>query len=290
MRPRLNARRSLALVVTVVWISTLVATSRAGATTQSVSSRGLTATLTYAGSYPRARDPHLTIRRADLVLYRGAVRSRWCGATCWPNLVVPGAKVLHVVQLEPRGPTDVVLDLWSGGAHCCTIEQVYYPVARGYRMVEHEFGDAASRLVPMGTGGGIDFVSADDSFAYAFTDYAASGMPIEILAFSNGHFRDVTRSFPALIGRDATQWRRAFNAAAVNNYADTVGLVAAWAADEEMLGRPALVQRFLADQERAGHLNSALSPVDPGGSRFVVALERFLRRHHYTTGHGHPLG
>jgi hypothetical protein len=173
-----------------------------------------------------------------------------------------------------------VLDLYSGGAHCCAIEQVYYfdSSTGKYKKVEHNFGDPGIKLVPLGTD---LFLTADDRFAYAFTDFAASGMPIEIDSFSNGTFQRVTKEFPHLIAKDATQYRVAFFGAASSKYDDTVGLAAAWAADEDMLGHVSLVRNFLHQESRAGHLNSALSPIQPSGAKFVAALQKFLRHNGY---------
>lgn len=148
-------------------------------------------------------------------------------------------------------------------------------------MVEHNFGDPSVKLMKIGPGGSFDFVSADDRFAYEFTDYAASGLPIEILSVAHNSFRNVTRSFPQLIARDAAQWMSAFKAQARSHYQDSVGLVAAWAADEDLLGHSVAVANFLASQARAGHLNSALSPINPSGQKFVAALQRFLRKAGY---------
>ena len=53
------------------------------------------------------------------------------------------------------------------------------------------------------------------------------------------------------------------------------------AADEELLGHAKLVNTFLANQLNAGHLNSALSPEEPGGAKFVAKLRKFLRKHGY---------
>jgi hypothetical protein len=106
-------------------------------------------------------------------------------------------------------------------------------------------------------------------------------MPIEILSFSHNAFHNVTRSFPKLIANDATQWRSAFDSAATSHYQDTVGLAAAWAADEDMLGHFSSVQKFLRLEQRAGHLNSALSPIEPSGQKFIVAVQKFLGQHGY---------
>lgn len=278
-----GARRLLVLTVVAV-VAHLVVALPASAATESAKSGNLVATFTYAGTFPRARHPYLTITRSGRVLYRHPVASAWCGTQCWPNLIGTERSAVHVVRLQPNGSPEVVLDLYSGGAHCCSIEQVYSSNSKAgpLHMSEHDFGDPEARLVPLGAKESFDFLSADDSFAYAFTDYAASGMPIEVLSFSHQKFHNVTRSFPRLISRDAAQWLRAFHDAAPR-YDDTVGLVAAWAADEEMLGHTTLVHTFLDAQDTAGHLNSALSPIEPSGQRFVQELTKFLRRHGYSS-------
>ena len=280
-RPPVSLRTGL--IAALVLSSLVVSAPNASAATITAKSGDVSATFTYSGTFPQSRDPRLTITRAGNVLDNVAISSKWCGHQCWPDSVSPGHSVLHVVRLSQHGPLDVVLDLYSGGAHCCTVEQVFsLDVSSGrYRKFEFNFGDPGTKLVPLGKGGSDLFLSADDSFAYAFTDYAASGMPIEILSFSHNAFHNVTRSFPKLIANDATQWRSAFDSAATSHYQDTVGLAAAWAADEDMLGHVSSVQKFLRLEQRAGHLNSALSPIEPSGQKFIVALQKFLGQHGY---------
>ncbi|MDH2904239.1 MAG: hypothetical protein PXZ08_09880 [Actinomycetota bacterium] len=281
---QLAVRRRL-VAITVVVASLLGSSSLADAATRTVSAGGLTATFTYQGSLPLPRYLHLTLSQNGQVFYDRPVHSKWCGENCAPNLIAPASTLLHLVRLQQHGPLSVVLDLYSGGAHCCTIEQAFtfsfQSNARRVHMVEHNFGDPSVNLARIGPRGTYDFVSADDRFAYEFTDYAASGLPIEILSVAHNSFRNVTRSFPQLIARDAAQWMSDFKAQASSHYQDTVGLVAAWAADEDLLGHSVAVSNFLATQARAGHLNSALSPINPSGQKFVAALQRFLRKAGY---------
>ena len=257
--------------------------SVAGATTQRAASDGLDATFTYHGTSPVSENPHLDIVFDGKVVYDRAVTSKWCGKECSANVIAGARNVVHIVHLQPNGLPSVVLDLYSGGAHCCAIEQVYSLTSKSSKVqkAEHNFGDPGVRLVKLGAGGSFDLLSANDFFAYEFTDYAASGEPIEILSFSDSAFHNVTRSFPQLIQKDATQWIAAFRAQSSTHYQDSVGVVAAWAADEDMLGHSATVARFLTAQARAGHLNSALSPITPSGQKYVDALQKFLRRQGY---------
>jgi hypothetical protein len=267
----------------VIVASLFASITTAGATTQSSTVGDVTATFTFHGTSPLSQNPHLEIVVKGKMIYDAAVSSKWCGKECSANVIAGARKVIHIVRLQPSGSPSVVLDLYSGGAHCCFIEQVYSltPNSSTVHKSEHDFGDPGVRLVTLGTGGSIDFLSANDFFAYEFTDYAASGEPIEILSFSHDAFHNVTRSYPQLIAKDASQWMSAFHAQASTHYQDSVGVVAAWAADEDMLGHSGTVARFLAAQAKAGHLNSALSPITPSGQKYVVALQKFLRKQGY---------
>ncbi len=259
------------------------ASAGASTTSESASLSNVTATYSYAGTFPQSVDSRLKIERSGVVVYDQPVTSKWCGNECWPDAIAKSSRVVHVVRLRAHGSPDVVLDLYTGGAHCCSVEQVFYfdAMTSKYVKVERNFGDPGARLEKLGAGGSDDFVTANDAFAYEFTDFAASGLPIEILQFSDHSFQNVTRSFPALIAKDAKQWLKAFNEASSSHYSDTVGVVAAWAADEDLLGHTSEVTSFLNQEVKAGRLNSALSPIDASGEKFVLLLQKFLERQGY---------
>jgi hypothetical protein len=272
------------VLIGAVLLVSLAAAPVALATTQTASSGNVSATFTFGGSYSSGfTGERLTISRAGTVAYDHPVASKFCYTACAPGAPTASGPSLHVFDLEPGGERDVVLDLFSGGAHCCSIEQIFsLDGATGtYAETERNFGDPGEQILDLGHNGRFEFLTADDSFAYEFTDYAASGMPIQILTFSARRFRDVTRSYPTLIRKDAAGWLGTFKSLAKDHYRDSVGVIAAWAADEDLLGHQRLVSRFLAQQLKAGHLNSALSPQEPGGKRFVSNLQRFLRKHGY---------
>jgi hypothetical protein len=270
------------LVIACVLTMSLAAASAALAITQTAHFGDVVATFTYKGKYPNYRGEAVTIAQAGTVFYDQPVVSKVCQMECAP-LATGKQSSVHVVDLEHNGQPDVVLDLFSGGAHCCSIEQIFSfdPGTMTYVETEHSFGDPGERIVDLDQNGRYEFLTADDSFAYEFTDYAASGLPIQILTFSARHFQNVTRSYPKLIAKDATIWLKAFKSMSRQHYPDSVGVIAAWAADEDLLGHGKLVSRYLAQQLKAGHLTSALTPVEPGGKKFVAKLREFLRKHGY---------
>jgi hypothetical protein len=265
----------------VAWAVTMSMTAvpSAFARTQTASSGNLTATFRFSGKYPNYSGERITIAQGGNVLYDQPVNSHLCGAACAPGAPDVKQSSVRVLDLEQNGQPDVVLDLFSGGAHCCSIEQIFSfaPATMTYVKTERNFGNPGVRIVDLNRDGRYEFLTADDSFAYRFTDFAASGLPIQILTFANRHFTGVTRRYPKLIAKDAAVWLGLFR----QHYDDSVGFIAAWAADEYLLGHGKRVRRYLARQLKAGHLNSALSPEEPGGRRFVTILQNFLRERGY---------
>jgi hypothetical protein len=267
-------RRGVAVAAALVAL--LAAAPAALARTLTARAGTVRATLTLKGRSPGAPAQRLTITRAGKVSYDQPVGSTFCGTFC---LASTGS--LRILDLEP-GHRDVVLDLFSGGAHCCTIVQIfsYDPGAKAYVETERNFGDPGVRFPDLRRNGRHQLLTADDSFAYEFTSFAASGLPIEILTFSRGRFTNVTRRYPKLIARDAAVWLSAFKSTAPS-YQGSTGLIAAWAADEDLLGRSKLVAQYLSQQARAGHLKSGGPGIWPSGKGFVTKLQRFLRAHGY---------
>ena len=279
---KLGALTSRLIVLAALVTGLLAFAPGAVAATETASSGDITATFTFAGNAPNYNSERLTIARAGTVVYQQPVVSSLCFQVCAPGSEGSSKTSVHVLGLEPGGQPDVVLDLFSGGAHCCWIEQIFSfdPGTMTYVKTQRNFGDPGVRILDLQHNGELEFLTADDSFAYEFTDYAASGLPIEIFTFSGRHFNNVTRSYPALIAKDAAKWLNAFKGMASHHYQDSVGVIAAWAADEDLLGHSARVNRYLAKQVGVGHLNSALNP-GGSGKKFVARLRRFLRSRGY---------
>jgi len=266
------------LSVALAMLTGAAALAAARSTTRSVTAAGggTSATVSYRASSgsstgPPYSDLHLTITRDGSTAYDAAVRSPFCGTACWPD-VWPGHGFLTVADADGTGSPDVILDLYSGGAHCCSIVQIYRFDAQGgtYTIIQRDFGDPGASLERLA--GSYVFVSADDRFAYTFAAFAFSGLPLAIWRLDTGGFTDVTRRFPALIAADAARQYHAYTANRAQGFG--LGFIAAWAADEDLLGHGALVGRTLARANRDGGLRSADGL--PQGSAFIAALQRFL--------------
>jgi hypothetical protein len=242
----------------------------------------VSATFTYRHDVKNEVSPysaaHLMISRGGRTLHNAFVHSDFCGSYCWPA----DTRSLQVADVEGDGEPDVLLDLYSGGDHCCYLTQLfrYSTTTASYSIVEHVWGDPGYKLKRLDRSGPIEFVSADDRFAYAFAAYAFSGLPIEIFRVNNGAFIDVTRTYPTLITADAAVWWKSYRESRHTHY--SLGYLAAWAADECNLGNSAMVATTLARLASANELRS-IPGFGAGGTGFITHLDHFLAKDGYTS-------
>jgi hypothetical protein len=175
---------------------------------------------------------------------------------------------------------EAVVDFYTGGAHCC-FEALIVLVDGPHpgRAVFHNFGDPGYEFQRVE--GNTSILSADDRFAYAFTAFAGSGLPLQIWTINaNGVLTNITRTRPDLIKKDAAMWWHTYVAGrGKSEYGDVRGLVSAWCADEYLLGEKAACDAELKTALPKGYLNG--SGFWPSGAKFVTALHRSLAKWGY---------
>ena len=198
-------------------------------------------------------------------------------------VAVHGGKAVHVRDLDGDGEPEILVDLFWGGAHCCWYSRIYRWIAarRTYASRAQFWGNFAYRLADLERDRRWEFVSADNRFAYAFTSFADSSWPIRIWTYRAGRLVHTTRAYAAVVARDAAdQWRRY---RARRGRLPVRGFIAAWAADQCLLGR------CDAAFGRLQTLKATFSgPIDrqtsgPPG-RFLRDLRAFLRETGYVPG------
>jgi HYR domain len=230
-------------------------------------------TKTTSGGLPAFKNLSLTILRSSTIAFNGSVPSVH-GVSLYPAGYGQSHSV-SVRDLDGNTEPEVLLDLYSGGAHCCFFTDIYRYDGTGYSLKSHPWGDVGYRLVDLNGDGRPEFLSGDDRFAYAFSDYADSAFPIQIWTYSSGQFTNVTRQYPALIRRDAARdWRGYLQLRRAHR--ETEGVVAAWAADEYLLHHRQLVSRRITRLARTGKLSGNFAP-----RHFLHKLRLFLIHHGY---------
>jgi hypothetical protein len=271
---------TLGLVAAAIAALLLPARADDGRVTQRVSTGTVTAVLTYMQQAGAVRGPELQISRAGRVVHDEQLRRVGC-PDC-PGWRFAGGLVLR--DLDADGEPELAVDVYTGGAHCCTYSLLYrYDAASGrYAASVRAWGNAGYVLSDLDRDGRPELASRDDRFAAAFTPYAASASPLRVWRYERGRLIDVTRRFRAELERDSAVLWRDYLRARRREPHDVRGLLAAWCAEQVLLGRAPEAWRRLDGALRRGELGRARS-VDgyPAGRRYLGALRAFLRRAGY---------
>ena len=124
----------------------------------------------------------------------------------------------------------------------------------------------------------MELIGADDRFGYAFTAFAFSVMPVRIYDLRAGRWSSSRRASPT--GSAPTPSARGSTFTKISRSDEPRGAIAAWTADQLMLGHRAYARRTLNRLARQGRLPSDGFP--PKSQRkFVRNLLRFLAKRGY---------
>lgn len=118
------------------------------------------------------------------------------------RVVSDGAEVwmwgeVNLRDLDADGVPEVVLNTYTGGAHCCNIHTIYS--WRGneiLRTITYPLDGGGGHFEDLDGDGTQEFITFDNAFLYAFSSYAGSFPPLIILSFQEGQWVDVTRQYP----------------------------------------------------------------------------------------------
>jgi hypothetical protein len=247
----------------------------------------------YSYSHPRiqiVRSGHVMVKEAVPPYrpgYNTTVEPAWPANASWTK-----RHSLTVRDFDANGEPEVMVELTWGGAHHATWSRVYrYDRANGRYLGSVRFwGDQSFRLEQLNRDPRPEWLSRDPRFQGRFACEACSGIPLQIWTYRAGRWQDITRSFPARITTDATRWWRAYlserGKSTANAGENTRGRLAAWAADEELLGRHRQVVTALGQARRRGDLALEGISADVLGSpsTYIQQLLRFLRKTGYIRG------
>jgi hypothetical protein len=271
MPPRSTVLAALGALVLVV--------PAARAATETATSGAVTATLSYdhTGDTPEWNNLQLVIARDGTQAYAADPSFVDCTSPYCTPAGFGMTNSVAVTDLDGDGEPEVVLDLYTGAAHCCFVSRFYRWDGTTYVPADRNFGDPGYQLTDLDGDGVKEMITADDRFAYAFTAFAFSLMPVRIYDLRAGSWSLVTKRFPDRIRADARANWRYFKKAARQN--EPRGAIAAWAADQYLLGHRAYAQRTLHRLARQKRLPGLFPPKRQ--AKFVSYLLRFLARHGY---------
>jgi hypothetical protein len=232
----------------------VAAASQAGSVTHSAG--GVSATVQWEGD----QSDSLGVAHPQLWIERAGVRyditvDDICGTGCIlladDATTKPTDSILKVLDLDGDGEPEVLLDTFSGGAHCCLTTRLLSWNGTGYTPTDESWRDTGYVLKDADADGRFELVGFDPRFIdYFVSAHAASSEPALVLRVDKGAFVDVTRSFPKVIASDAKSQLKYLRSAEKHREYDVRGLLAAYVADLYNLERTATAKAELNRQVR----------------------------------------
>jgi hypothetical protein len=274
---QVRSAAALAVALGVVFAATAAAAPRPRVERARAGSVEAVFSYSYDAATFRFTRQRLTIRRSGETSFAARLRRPPDGGfNAQPAGYFSHRKSVSIGDLDGDGEPEVLLDLYWGGAHCCWYTQIYrYDTeAVRYRTNVHVWGNFSYVLADLDHNGLQELVTRDNRFSYAFASFADTRWPVRILSYRRGRMTVQTKGYPSEIKRDATAlWHEAM---ARRRSSSNQGIVAAWAADQCLLGRSAATFRTIDRLSRRGRVHGELPRV-----RFEQRLRRFLRRTGY---------
>ena len=101
------------------------------------------------------------------------------------------------------GEPEVLVDMFTRGAHCCSVTLIlrWDAAANRYRSRLGDFGNYGRRLVDLDHDGLPEFSAFDERFIYAYTAYVFSAAPPQILDYRQGKWSTSPGTSRARSGR-----------------------------------------------------------------------------------------
>jgi len=166
----------------------------------------------------------------------------------------PATSAVKVADLDADGEPEVLVDTFSGGAHCCLTARLLTFDGTGYTPKDVSYGDVGYALKDADGDGRPELVGYDPRFSAVFTAFAASAFPPQVLQVQKGTTVDVTRRFPSLVRADAK--RRLADLRKARRGDDVRGILAAYVADQYLLGKGKVGTAEVDRQRRAGRVST----------------------------------
>lgn len=139
---------------------------------------------------------------------------------------------ISLQDLDSNGTPEVIVETYSGGAHCCTEHKVY--AWRNNAFISTQLGPSdggGGTFKDLDKDGRMEFITYDNRFLYAFDAYAGSFPPSIILSYRDGDFEDVTRQYPEYLRSIAWQMYKTMEENGAGN-----GVLAGYVAQKILLG------------------------------------------------------
>lgn len=180
----------------------------------------------------------------------GAVVAR----TEFPDIFSPVflPEISFVQMLASNDSPEVFMSQYTGGAHCCSQVSVAAKLPGGWKVLEAGgFDGDTENLLPQDVDGDgeAEIVTYDNAFLYAFTSYAGSYAPRQVLGIRDGEIRDVS-SEPKYAAVHRNFLENDIGEIPESG-SDRNAWLAAWSAAQLLLGAPDPLARADAEYDKS---------------------------------------
>ncbi|HET9060210.1 MAG TPA: hypothetical protein VFN61_09840 [Acidimicrobiales bacterium] len=195
------------------------------------------------------------------------------------SLAAPVDAPLCVADFGGRDPVNVILlglfDTWTKRSWV----YAYSLTGRGalVPLVHQDLGSPRGATVEAVAGHAI-LLTADNAFVYVFAPFAGSAPPVRVLSLHGQRFVNATRGYPSIVSKDARMWWHVYSSPGIGG---SLGVLAAWVADECVLGKGHIAWATVRRLQAQGSLSSKVADGYPSGAAYVKALRSFLKKRGY---------
>jgi hypothetical protein len=138
----------------------------------------------------------------DTSTYTTVLKVKKDKKTIFKETYYDGITELKEYDLDNDGKKEILIEMYSGGAHCCS--SLFAGEIQKGKFVYTDsilWGNSYYEIKDLNGDKKFEISGVNDMFAYAFTNYAQSQMNILIYGYKNKKFVNVTKSFPELVNK-----------------------------------------------------------------------------------------
>ena len=152
----------------------------------------------------------LTFRtKYDTVKYNTTLRIIKDNKSIYKNTFEERIAEIKEYDLNNDGKKEILIEMYSGGAHCCTSQYLGKFINDKFVFLDTVFwGNSYFSIEDIDNDGKLEIKGANDMFAYAFTNYAETRFPLLIYSFNGNKFVNVTSDYKELIRNQLEEFRQ----------------------------------------------------------------------------------
>lgn len=201
---------------------------------------------------------------------------------------------IELTDLDSDGTPEVVVQTFTGGAHCCLATTTYTWQNEQFNPIYFGYLDGGGgEFIDLNGDGLMEFVTFDNAFLYSFSSYAGSYPPSVVLTYENGTYRDTTPQFTNYLEDIAAGMRFTVEGPEFADRADKNGVLAGYVAQNIRLGRYREAWLFmLSHYDRTDDWGLSTYTDDGEATQtyadFPTALYAFLQDLGYLDASGRP--